>query len=60
MDYMFEQTQKLKFVMWDCDAANSSLAGADLIGELEITLAEIIGQAGGCLTKPLSPAGRGF
>jgi hypothetical protein len=35
------------------------MAGADLIGELVIPLAEIIGGLNSTVTKPLSPAGRG-
>lgn len=40
LDYCFEKTQKIKFVMEDVDSKTSS----ELIGEVETTLASIMGK----------------
>ena len=42
MEYCFERVQQLLFIVYDSDAKTVSVATSDKIGELSITLAEIL------------------
>lgn len=55
MVYKFEEIQKLRFSVYDLDNDTSSLADDDFLGELEVTLGEIVSN--GVLTKPLAAKG---
>ncbi|KAL7373822.1 hypothetical protein ABVT39_014935 [Epinephelus coioides] len=62
IDYYFEMVQKLRFEVYDIDKEDHSLQDADLLGELECTLGEIVSSK--ILTRPLvmtdkRPAGKG-
>ncbi|XP_049420806.1 copine-3-like isoform X1 [Epinephelus fuscoguttatus] len=62
IDYYFEMVQKLRFEVYDIDKEDHSLQDADLLGELECTLGEIVSSR--ILTRPLvmtdkRPAGKG-
>eukprot|EP01080_Neovahlkampfia_damariscottae_P009947 gene9947-2268_t len=53
MDFKFEETQELKFLVLDVDSKSTKFEDHDIIGELSCTLSEIIGSRGSLLTKPL-------
>ena len=54
MDFKFEETQFLKFLVLDVDDVKSTkVEDQDIIGEMECKLAEIIGSRGSMLTKEL-------
>ncbi|KAL9649914.1 hypothetical protein ABK040_011387 [Willaertia magna] len=54
LDYRFETNQFLKFVVVDIDNEKSkNVNDQDLIGEMQCTLAEIVGSKGGRIMKPL-------
>eukprot|EP01080_Neovahlkampfia_damariscottae_P004598 gene4598-7980_t len=54
MDFKFEETQYLKFLVLDVDDVKSSkIEDQEVIGEIECKLAEIIGSRGSMLTKDL-------
>lgn len=53
MNYFFEESQKIKFEVYDVDSNSSRLDAHDFIGRLEITLGEIVGSPNGVLTRPL-------
>lgn len=55
MVYKFEEVQTLKFAVYDLDNDTSSLGDDDFLGQLEITLGELV--SAGVATKPLH--GRG-
>ena len=54
MNYFFERSQQLKFVIVDGDGAKDD---ADTIGELETTMGNIMGAKAQVLTKDLSYQG---
>ena len=58
MDYYFEEVQALKVVVYDVDSELriEDLSRHDLLGEVEVTLADII-SAGQTLTKSLTVRG---
>ena len=51
MNYFFERSQQLKFVIVDGDGAKDD---ADTIGELETTMGNIMGAKAQVLSKDLS------
>ncbi|XP_071174493.1 copine-8-like isoform X2 [Mytilus edulis] len=46
MNFMFEESQKLKFEIYDVDSPSSRLEAQDFLGRLECTLGEIVGLGG--------------
>lgn len=58
MDYYFEEVQTLKVVVYDVDSELriEDLSRHDLLGEVEVTLADII-SAGQTLSKSLTVKG---
>jgi hypothetical protein len=54
MDYYFETVQRLKFICVDVDDPSGSLDKQDLIGEVEMRLAEIVTSKGSLFTICLS------
>ncbi|XP_005099340.1 copine-8 isoform X1 [Aplysia californica] len=42
MQYYFEQSQKLKFEVYDVDSASSDLSKHDFLGRMECTLGEVV------------------
>jgi hypothetical protein len=62
MDYYFESVQRLKIKCWDIDNVKLPLEKQDFIGELIITLADIIshgGRVSRSLVNPKFPKGCG-
>lgn len=53
MNYFFEESQKLKFEVYDVDSKTSRLDAHDFIGRLEVTLGEIVGSPNGVMKRPL-------
>eukprot|EP01027_Heterolobosea_sp_BB2_P009704 GEZU01014294.1.p1 GENE.GEZU01014294.1~~GEZU01014294.1.p1 ORF type:complete len:479 (+),score=115.69 GEZU01014294.1:68-1438(+) len=54
IDYYFEETQTLRFGVYDIDNASTySLADDDFIGQVECTLGEIVGARGQVLHRPI-------
>eukprot|EP01080_Neovahlkampfia_damariscottae_P006237 gene6237-10243_t len=54
MQFRFEETQELKFLILDIDNSSSNnIEDQDTIGELYCTVAEIVGSKASTLTKPL-------
>nr|KAG5706039.1 hypothetical protein BaRGS_028148 [Batillaria attramentaria] len=53
MSYLFEESQKLKFEIYDVDSPSHRLDQHDFLGSMEITLGEIVGSPGSKLEKPL-------
>lgn len=53
MNYFFEESQKLKFEIYDVDSKTSRLEAHDFIGRLELTLGEIVGSPNGVMKRPL-------
>ncbi|KAK7102331.1 copine-8-like [Littorina saxatilis] len=53
MSYFFEESQKLKFEIYDVDSPSSRLDHHDFLGSLETTLGEIVGSPGSKSEKPL-------
>jgi len=59
MDYYFERTQDLKFVIVDIDDFKSvDLSKQDLIGEVECTLGDIVGSRGRRLIRKIKHSSR--
>jgi len=56
IEYFFEESQKLKFELYDVDSNSRNLKDHDFIGFAELTLGEVIGSAGGALGRKLSNA----
>ncbi|KAJ8301601.1 hypothetical protein KUTeg_020588 [Tegillarca granosa] len=54
MNYFFEESQKLKFEIYDVDAQTTRLDAHDFLGRIECTLGEIVGSPSGKFEKPLS------
>ena len=59
MDYYFEEVQYVKVVVYDVDSEKhiGDFSRHDLLGEMEVTLAEII-SAGQTLSKSLRVPGK--
>lgn len=51
INYFFEESQKLKFELYDVDSSSARLSDHDFLGRLECTLGEIV--ASGSIDKPL-------
>ena len=58
MKYLFEESQKLKFEVYDVDSTSSKLSQHDFLGRMECTLADIISSPGGRLDKRLVGPGK--
>ncbi|XP_065827522.1 copine-3-like [Oscarella lobularis] len=56
VDYHFEESQPLKFAVYDVDSSTRNLAKHDYIGEVELCLADIV-VAGRVLVKTLKRSG---
>ncbi|KAJ8302122.1 hypothetical protein KUTeg_021109 [Tegillarca granosa] len=54
MNYFFEESQKIKFEIYDVDAQTTRLDAHDFLGRIECTLGEIVGSPSGKFEKPLS------
>ncbi|KAK3577893.1 hypothetical protein CHS0354_008288 [Potamilus streckersoni] len=57
MNYFFEESQKIKFEIYDIDTPSARLADQDFLGRLECTLGEIVGAPGGKFERPLIRTG---
>ncbi|VDI40200.1 Hypothetical predicted protein [Mytilus galloprovincialis] len=53
MNYFFEESQKLKFEVYDVDAKTARLDAHDFIGRIEVSLGEIVGSPNGVMKRPL-------
>ncbi|KAH9489380.1 Copine-8 [Bulinus truncatus] len=53
VDYFFEECQRLKFEVYDVDSTSHNLSQQDFIGEVEVTLGEMVGSTGGCIIRHL-------
>lgn len=51
LDYFFEESQRLRFSLYDVDSLSHDLSKHDFLGQTECTLAEIVSSVK--LTKPL-------
>lgn len=54
MNYFFEESQKLKFEIYDVDSPTSRLSAHDFLGRIECTLGEIVGCGSGKLERKLA------
>ncbi|XP_021361389.1 copine-8-like [Mizuhopecten yessoensis] len=54
MQYFFEESQKLKFEIYDVDSNTARLDAHDFLGRFEGSLGEIVGSPGGKVEKPLT------
>ncbi|XP_061167969.1 copine-8-like isoform X2 [Saccostrea echinata] len=60
MNYYFEESQKLKFEIYDVDSPKQALSGHDFLGRLECSLGEIVGASSGRMDAKLQGSkGRG-
>ncbi|KAL5014050.1 hypothetical protein ScPMuIL_008320 [Solemya velum] len=59
INYFFEESQKLRFDIYDVDAPTSRLDAHDFLGRYECTLGEIVAAPTGQLEKNFSSEGRG-
>ncbi|XP_064633695.1 copine-8-like isoform X2 [Lineus longissimus] len=55
MDYHFEESQKLRFDVYDQDSPSAKLERHDYLGSMECTLGQMVG---GMVEKPLTGPGR--
>ncbi|XP_053401940.1 copine-8-like isoform X2 [Mercenaria mercenaria] len=53
MSYFFEESQKLKFEIYDVDSPAARLTAHDFLGRMECTLGEIVGCGSGRIEKKL-------
>ncbi|XP_060559061.1 copine-8-like isoform X2 [Ruditapes philippinarum] len=53
MSYFFEESQKLKFEIYDVDSPSGRLSSHDFLGRMECTLGEIVGCGSGQIEKKL-------
>ncbi|KAJ8041876.1 Copine-8 [Holothuria leucospilota] len=53
VDYFFEESQHLKFEVYDIDSKSTDLSKHDFIGSMTCTMGEIMAAGGGSLTKEL-------
>ncbi|XP_052260932.1 copine-8-like isoform X2 [Dreissena polymorpha] len=53
MNYFFEESQKLKFEIYDVDSPSQRLTSHDFLGRMECTLGEIVGCGSGRIEKQL-------
>lgn len=42
IDYFFEELQTLRLSVYDVDAKDGSLKGADVIGQLQVTVGDVL------------------
>ena len=42
IDYKFEERQMLRFAVYDIDSSSSSLSDQDLLGQIDVSLAEVV------------------
>lgn len=56
MSYFFEESQKLKFEVYDVDSPKQALSSHDFLGRLECTLGEIVGGSSGRMDAKLQGA----
>ncbi|CAH1784239.1 unnamed protein product [Owenia fusiformis] len=54
MDYFFEESQKLRFDLYDVDSPSQKLDMHDFLGRMECTLGEIVGAPGNKVCKALA------
>ncbi|XP_062582968.1 copine-8-like, partial [Saccostrea cucullata] len=60
MNYYFEESQKLKFKIYDVDSPKQALSAHDFLGRLECSLGEIVGASSGRMDAKLQGSkGRG-
>jgi Ca2+-dependent lipid-binding protein len=57
VEYDFDETQKVKFEVYDIDNKSEKLTDDDFLGQIETTLAEVVSE--NPLTKPLKLKGKG-
>ena len=54
VDYRFEEYQKLKFEVYDCDSSSKDLKNHDFLGRTETTLGNIMGERCGKYERDLT------
>lgn len=57
LDYYFEESQKMRFDMYDVDSKSPCLENHDFLGRMECTLGEIVSVQGTSFTRPLMKDG---
>ncbi|WAR26495.1 CPNE8-like protein [Mya arenaria] len=57
INYFFEESQKLKFELYDVDSKSAKLSDHDFLGRMECTLGEVV-AAGGDFQRPLIGQGK--
>uniref|UniRef100_A0A914UXR8 Copine-3 n=1 Tax=Plectus sambesii TaxID=2011161 RepID=A0A914UXR8_9BILA len=50
VNYFFEESQKLKFEIYDMDSPQKELSNHDFLGRVEVTLGQVVGTSGGMRT----------
>jgi hypothetical protein len=63
LEYYFEAVQNLRFVVWDIDNVKLPIEKQDFIGQLEVTVADLIAHGGTLsrsLVNPKYPKGCGI
>ena len=53
IEYRFEELQKLKFEVYDCDSFSKDLRSHDFLGSMECSLGSLVGECGGRYEKEL-------
>ncbi|XP_078065978.1 copine-9-like [Mustelus asterias] len=54
LDYFFEEKQNLRFDVYNVDSRSTNISKHDFLGQIFVTLGEIIGSAGSRIEKPLT------
>lgn len=53
VDYYFEESQKLRFEIYDVDSKSPRLSDHDFLGRMDCTLGEVVSVQGSRFTRPL-------
>ncbi|XP_064473138.1 copine-8-like isoform X2 [Ornithodoros turicata] len=53
LDYYFEESQRMRFDVYDVDSKSTRLADHDFLGQMECSLGEVVSVQGTSFTRPL-------